>query len=137
VKAIGYKGGYGNYIEIRHNSVYATCYGHLSRFARGLREGTRVAQGQVIGFVGSTGLSTGPHLDFRVKRHGKFVDPLRLDSPPGRTISAEEADRFADHLGRVWRLVGLIDPGEAVQSTTAWARVTPVRPREQLPALVP
>ncbi len=73
----GWKGGYGRFIEIRHNSVYSTTYGHLSRFARGIRRGARVRQGQVIGYVGATGLATGPHLDFRMKKHGRFVNPLR------------------------------------------------------------
>jgi len=73
----GKKGGYGNFVEVRHNSVYSTTYGHLSKYGRGIKRGARVKQGQVIGYVGSTGLSTGPHLDFRMKKNGSFVNPLR------------------------------------------------------------
>lgn len=75
----------GKIIKVRHNHVYSTYYLHLSRFARGVRVGKRVTQGQVIGYVGSTGLSTGPHLDFRLTKNGKYLNPLRhksLEAPP-------------------------------------------------------
>ena len=75
-------GGAGNYLKIKHNSVYTTTYMHLSGFAKGVVQGARVQQGQVIGFVGSTGLSTGPHLDFRVHKNGSPVDPLKVEAPP-------------------------------------------------------
>lgn len=74
--------GGGNYVKIKHNSVYTTTYMHLSGFAKGIVQGARVQQGQVIGFVGSTGLSTGPHLDFRVHKNGSPVDPLKVEAPP-------------------------------------------------------
>ncbi|PIS47059.1 MAG: hypothetical protein COT17_05335 [Elusimicrobia bacterium CG08_land_8_20_14_0_20_51_18] len=74
----GWKGGYGNFIEVKHSSGYITSYGHLSRYARGLRTGRRVSQGQVIGYVGSTGISTGPHLDFRIRQNGKFINYLKM-----------------------------------------------------------
>jgi murein DD-endopeptidase MepM/ murein hydrolase activator NlpD len=77
----GYKGGNGNLVIIRHNSIYTTTYGHLSKFASGVKEGGRVSQGQVIGYVGKTGLATGPHLDFRVKKYGQFVNFLNLKLP--------------------------------------------------------
>ncbi|MDY0332431.1 MAG: peptidoglycan DD-metalloendopeptidase family protein [Bacteroidales bacterium] len=79
------KGG-GNTIKIKHNSVYTTAYLHLSRFAPGLATGKRVAQGEVIGYVGSTGMSTGPHLDFRVWKNGKPINPLTMESPPADPI---------------------------------------------------
>ncbi len=75
-------GGGGNYLRIKHNSVYTTTYMHLQGFAKGIVQGARVQQGQVIGFVGSTGLSTGPHLDFRVHKNGTPVDPLKVEAPP-------------------------------------------------------
>lgn len=74
----GYNGGEGNFIRVRHTSRIDTMYLHLSRFAKGIRRGTRVTQGQVIGYVGATGLVTGPHLDYRVSDGGKWLDPLKL-----------------------------------------------------------
>lgn len=74
----GWKSGFGNYIEVKHASNMVTCYGHLRGFARGIASGSHVAQGQVIGYVGSTGESTGPHLDYRVKKNGNFIDPLKM-----------------------------------------------------------
>ncbi|MBW6534879.1 MAG: peptidoglycan DD-metalloendopeptidase family protein [Mariniphaga sp.] len=75
-------GGGGNYLRIKHNSVYTTTYMHLQGFAKGIVQGARVQQGQVIGFVGATGLATGPHLDFRVHKNGTPVDPLKVEAPP-------------------------------------------------------
>ena len=86
VIAKGSKGGGGNTIKIRHNSVYTTAYLHLSKFASNIKEGTHVSQGQVIGYVGSTGSSTGPHLDFRVWKNGEPINPLKLESPPVEPI---------------------------------------------------
>ena len=93
VKA-GRNGGFGNYVEVRHNHVYSSCYGHLSRYGKGVRTGARVSQGQVIGYVGSTGLSTGPHLDFRVKKYGSYVNPLTIDYPSGDPISEDLKDSY-------------------------------------------
>ena len=87
ISARGYqKMGGGNYIRIRHNGVYTTQYAHLSRFASGIRKGVHVKQDQVIGYVGMTGLATGPHLDFRVFKDGTAIDPLKLKSPPSIPI---------------------------------------------------
>ena len=86
-------GGGGNYVKIKHNSVYVSTYMHLSRFAKGLKVGDRVQQKQVIGYVGSTGLSTGPHLDFRVHENGRPINPLTIKSQPKKPIS--EANRAA------------------------------------------
>ena len=87
-------GGAGYYIKIRHNSTYTTSYMHLSGFAKGLKEGDFVKQKQVIGYVGSTGLSTGPHLDFRVYENGKPINPLTIKSQPKRPISEENKEAF-------------------------------------------
>jgi hypothetical protein len=111
-------------IEIRHNGTYTTCYGHLGSFSTGIRKGARVKQGDVIGSVGSTGLSTGPHLDFRVKRNGRFFDPLKLEAPPGRSLEGDGLARFAAYRERVWNLAGSIAPGEAVTLSDAWSRVS-------------
>ena len=86
--------GGGNYIKIRHNSTYTTSYMHLSKFAKGLKEGDYVKQKQVIGYVGSTGLSTGPHLDFRVYENGKPINPLTIKSQPKMPISEENREAF-------------------------------------------
>lgn len=86
VIAKGWAGGGGNSVKIKHNSVYTTQYMHLSGYADGIHHGARVRQGQVIGFVGSTGLSTGPHLDFRVYKGGTPVNPLTIESPPAKPV---------------------------------------------------
>ncbi|WP_372776662.1 peptidoglycan DD-metalloendopeptidase family protein [Mangrovibacterium sp.] len=94
----GYQaGGGGNYIYIKHNSVYTTCYMHLHNFAKGMAPGVRVSQGQLIGYVGKTGLATGPHLDFRVFKNGSPINPLRVEAPPVEPVS--EANQTAyNHL---------------------------------------
>ena len=87
--------GAGYYLKIRHNSTYTTSYMHLSGYAKGLKEGDYVKQKQVIGYVGSTGLSTGPHLDFRVYENGKPVNPLTIKSQPKMPISSANKEAFA------------------------------------------
>ena len=87
-------GGGGNYVKIRHNSVYETTYMHLSRFAKGLKVGNEVKQKEVIGYVGATGLATGPHLDFRVYEHGKPINPLHIKSQPKKPISPMNMPQF-------------------------------------------
>lgn len=87
-------GGAGNYLKIRHNSEYTSVYMHLSGFGKGIGRGSRVSQGEVIGFVGSTGLATGPHLDFRVYRNGTPVDPLKLESPPAEPVKKEYMEDY-------------------------------------------
>lgn len=87
-------GGAGKMVEIRHNSIYTTQYLHLSGYGKGIREGARVSQGQVIGYVGSTGLSTGPHLDFRVYKNGTPLNPLKLESPPGEPVQEKYRDDY-------------------------------------------
>jgi len=74
----GWEGGYGNSIIIQHNSTYASHYGHMSRFASGIKPGVKVKQGEIIGYIGATGLATGPHLDFRITAQGAFINPLNL-----------------------------------------------------------
>ena len=93
IVSMKYEGAGGNTIRIKHNSVYTTAYLHLSGYAKGLKAGQRVRQGQVIGYVGSTGRSTGPHLDFRVWKNGSPINPLKMQSPPAEPI--KEANRRA------------------------------------------
>lgn len=91
-------GGYGNYVRIRHNSEIATAYGHMVRFAPGVKPGTRVRQGQIIGYVGSTGMSTGPHLHYEVHVGGRPVNPQTVKSMPGRRLDPGELKRFRDMI---------------------------------------
>ena len=86
VEKAGWEGGYGKYIRIRHANGYETAYGHMSAFARGMEPGKRVRQGQVIGYVGSTGLSTGAHLHYEILVNGRFVDPMSIKLPRGRVL---------------------------------------------------
>ncbi|HPV87717.1 MAG TPA: peptidoglycan DD-metalloendopeptidase family protein [Bacteroidales bacterium] len=88
----------GNQVKVKHNSVYTTAYLHLSRFAKGLTVGKRVSQGEVIGYVGSTGLSTGPHLDFRVWKNNKPINPLTMESPPADPVHGSNMKQFLSHI---------------------------------------
>jgi murein DD-endopeptidase MepM/ murein hydrolase activator NlpD len=91
----GYQaGGAGNFLRIRHNAAYVTTYMHLRNFAQGTQRGARVTQGQIIGYVGTTGLSTGPHLCFRVHRYGVPINPLTMESPPDLPVHEELLDSF-------------------------------------------
>jgi len=94
VTEVGWHGGYGRYISIRHNSVYLTTYAHLSGYAGGIRAGTAVKQGELIGYVGSSGLATGPHLDFRVYKNGTPIDPLHMESPTADPITKANLEKF-------------------------------------------
>lgn len=87
--------GFGNVVKIRHDGVYTTLYAHLSRFGRGIRKGARVEQGRVIGYVGSTGLATGPHLHFQIEKGGRWADFLALDLPFARTVAKARRGAFA------------------------------------------
>jgi murein DD-endopeptidase MepM/ murein hydrolase activator NlpD len=98
VATAGWESGYGKYVKLRHTNGYETAYGHMSAFARGIQPGTRVRQGQIIGYVGSTGLSTGPHLHYEILVNNRFVDPLKIKLPRGRvldgpTLAGFEKDR--------------------------------------------
>jgi len=93
VISAGWSGGAGNMVVIRHNESYQTAYNHLSAYGKGIRNGKRVRQGDIIGYVGSTGLSTGPHLDFRMWKNGAPINPLRIKSP---TVKALENDKMPD-----------------------------------------
>ena len=94
VVSSGWNTGFGNQVILRHGNGYVSCYGHLSRYGPGIRKGVRVKQKQVIGYVGSTGLSTGPHLDYRLIKDGKFRNPLKETFPTGVPLRREEMDSF-------------------------------------------
>jgi len=104
IEVAGRKGGYGKYVRIRHNGEYGTAYAHLSRIAKGIAPGARVEQGQVIGYVGTTGRSTGPHLHYEVHKHGEAINPMKLEQPPTARLEGDELARFQDEMARIDRL---------------------------------
>lgn len=108
VTQAGNEGGSGRMVRITHNSVYSTAYLHLSRFGKGIAPGARVKQGDIIGYVGSSGLSTGPHLDFRFYKNGSPVDPLKVEAPPVEPVSDENRTRFNIARTLVTALLGTI-----------------------------
>jgi murein DD-endopeptidase MepM/ murein hydrolase activator NlpD len=101
VEKAGWESGYGKFVLLRHNNGYETAYGHMSAFARGMDEGTRVRQGQVIGFVGSTGLSTGSHVHYEIRVNGRFVDPMRIKLPRGRELEGSLLASFEQERERL------------------------------------
>lgn len=109
VEQVGGKGGYGNYVRIRHSNGYSTAYGHMSRFAPGVEPGVAVKQGQIIGYVGSTGMSTGPHCHFEVLVNNGFVNPMTIAVPRGLQLSGHELAEFQKERKRIEALMQL-DP---------------------------
>jgi murein DD-endopeptidase MepM/ murein hydrolase activator NlpD len=101
IEKIGWEGGYGRYIRMRHTNGYETAYGHMSAFARGMDVGTRVRQGQIIGFVGSTGLSTGAHLHYEIIINTRFVDPMKVKLPRGRVLDGPALAGFDRERARL------------------------------------
>jgi murein DD-endopeptidase MepM/ murein hydrolase activator NlpD len=101
IEKVGWEGGYGKYIRIRHANGYETAYGHMSAFARGMEPGKRVRQGQVIGYVGSTGLSTGAHLHYEILINGRFVDPMKIKLPRGRVLEGTVLAGFEQERTRL------------------------------------
>jgi murein DD-endopeptidase MepM/ murein hydrolase activator NlpD len=109
ITRVGYqKNGGGNYVSIKHNSVYSTTYMHLSKFGKGVRSGKYVKQGDVIGYVGSTGLATGPHLDFRFYKNGSAVNPLKVEAPPVEPVFDENLAAYGVRKGLTMGLLKLI-----------------------------
>lgn len=94
IAKIGRNGGYGNYILLRHNDSYDTAYAHLNGFAKGLKQGSRVKQGDVIAYVGTTGRSTGPHLHYEILKNHVQVNPMKVKMPSGKTLKGDELKRF-------------------------------------------
>jgi len=100
IKVMHWENGFGNYIEIKHDFGLTTTYGHLNEFAKGIGEGRRIRQGEVIGYVGQTGLSTGPHLDYRVKKNGSYVDPLKMTVPAAIPVKSQYMAAFTETVAQ-------------------------------------
>jgi murein DD-endopeptidase MepM/ murein hydrolase activator NlpD len=126
VAAAGRNGSYGNYIRVRHSGEYSTAYAHLSRFAKGLRPGQRVRQGQVIGYVGTTGRSTGPHLHYEVLRNDQQINPLKLKQPPATQLAGADLERFNEEVARIDRLRDELTRNTQVASKADQPPATPV-----------
>ena len=114
VDKMGWEGGYGRYVRIRHANGYQTAYGHMSAFARNMAEGKRVRQGQVIGYVGSTGLSTGAHLHYEIIVNGRHVDPMRIRLPRGRVLEGPLLAGFEQERERLDNMITRAGPSRAV-----------------------
>jgi murein DD-endopeptidase MepM/ murein hydrolase activator NlpD len=132
----GVSGGYGNLVEIRHQNGFTTRYGHLSRFASGFRVGSPVRQGDVIGFVGMTGLATGPHLHYEMLRSGRHIDPLSADLPSGgEPVPAHATERWTlEMVDRVALLEVLPGPDEVRYATTPAPPAPGLLPERSAPA---
>lgn len=111
----GWAGGGGNTIKIKHPGNYVTSYMHLKGYAKGIKVGSRVSRGQLIGYVGSTGLSTGPHLDFRVYKNGKPIDPLKMESPSVEPVKKEDMPAFNAQMAQYRYQLDSIKSAEYVQ----------------------
>ena len=105
VEVAGVAGGYGNYVRIRHSDTYKTAYAHMVRFARGIKSGTKVRQGQIIGYVGTTGRSTGPHLHYEVLADGKYVDSQSVKLPTGTLLAGKDLAAFKAERARLDELL--------------------------------
>jgi len=101
VEYAGWNGSYGRYIRIAHNGTYKTAYAHMSRISRDVRKGDRVQQGDIIGYVGSSGRSTGPHLHYEILANGRQVNPLTIALPSGEGLNDEEMERLANNIDKV------------------------------------
>lgn len=108
VDMAGWHGGYGRYVRLRHANSYRTAYAHLSRFARGISRGTRVRQGQIIGYVGSSGRSTGPHLHYEVLVNTKQINPMGVKLPTGRHLAGKDLAAFQSEVARVAELLNTL-----------------------------
>ena len=101
---LGWRSGFGNYVQIRHSSTLATAYGHANAFAKGLTRGSTVKQGQIIAYVGQTGRATGPHLHYEVKINGKQVNPLSIKTSPGIELSGKKLQDFSTFKKKIGKL---------------------------------
>lgn len=122
VRFAAYKGANGNLVILSHPKGFTTYYGHLSRIRKGIRRGIRVSQGDVIGYVGATGRATGPHLDFRIKKANRFINPLKVDLPRGGEVSKSQRaafDRSRRELGLELASIVLSPPGPAVRTAAS------------------
>ncbi|MEZ0219399.1 peptidoglycan DD-metalloendopeptidase family protein [Tardiphaga sp. 20_F10_N6_6] len=128
IEKAAWEGGYGKYIRIKHNNGYETAYGHMSAFAKGMEPGKRVRQGQVIGFVGSTGMSTGAHVHYEILVNGRFVDPMRVKLPRGRSLEGPMMAGFEKERDRIDGQMTMRGPGARVSDAGVTGAVPPARP---------
>ena len=119
IEKLGWEGGYGRYIRIRHANGYQTAYGHMSAFARNMAEGKRVRQGQIIGYVGSTGLSTGAHLHYEIIVNGRTVDPMKFRLPRGRVLEGATLASFDTERDRLDNMISRAGPSRATPPRVA------------------
>jgi len=127
VASAGWRNGGGNTVEIRHPNGFTTSYMHLSRFPRGIAPGVRVAQGETVGYVGSTGVSTGPHLDYRVTRNGRYVNPLAIGNDPAPPLPEGEIASFRAWAAAVTPMLAAAGPLPEEQAAALRA-APPARP---------
>ncbi|MGD9839973.1 MAG: peptidoglycan DD-metalloendopeptidase family protein [Afipia sp.] len=124
IEKAGWEGGYGKYIRIKHPNGYETAYGHMTAFAKGMEPGKRVRQGQVIGFVGSTGLSTGAHVHYEILVNGRFVDPMRIKLPRGRSLEGPMLASFEAERDRLDTMINNRPGGTRPQPQAAKSQKT-------------
>ncbi|MFH2012179.1 MAG: M23 family metallopeptidase [Pseudomonadota bacterium] len=109
----GRKGGYGKFVKIKHNGTFTTMYGHLCRFAKGIKHNKLVKQGAIIGYVGATGLATGPHLDFRLVKNGRFINPLAFNPPSAGPVKKEYIEEFETVKNEMFSWLDQLAPATA------------------------
>lgn len=126
VEQAGPNGAYGNYVRIRHSSGYSTAYAHMSRFAQGIRSGKRIEQGQTIGFVGSTGRSTGAHLHYEVLTAGSQINPLSIKVPTGTKLAGKELDRFNTAMTQTMKTFAQLPDATKVASNSRKSAPAPM-----------
>ncbi|RTL53520.1 MAG: hypothetical protein EKK40_02870 [Bradyrhizobiaceae bacterium] len=133
IETAGWEGGYGKYIKIKHPNGYETAYGHMSAFAKGMEPGTRVRQGQIIGFVGSTGMSTGAHVHYEILVNGRFVDPMRVKLPRGRSLDGPLLASFETERDRLDAMMANRNGPKVAQNQNPQQPAVPATP--SLPAI--
>ena len=112
IESIGHNGAYGKYIRIRHNSTYKTAYAHLSRYGKLMKQGRRVQQGATIGYVGSSGKSTGPHLHYEIIKDGSQTNPMSVRLPTGDKLSESDLAIFKTHWPRIKKRLSIVSKGK-------------------------
>ena len=135
IEVAGWEGGYGKYIKIKHPNGYETAYGHMSAFAKGMEPGTRVRQGQVIGFVGSTGMSTGAHVHYEIMVNGRFVDPMRVKLPRGRSLDGSLLTSFEAERDRLDAMMTMRNAPKMAQNSASAAPAPAAPAVISLPAI--
>jgi murein DD-endopeptidase MepM/ murein hydrolase activator NlpD len=113
----GWKGGYGRYVRIRHNNEYSTAYAHMSKFGRDIKAGTHVTQGQIIGYVGATGMATGPHLHFEVLVHNKQINPMSAKVATGQKLEGKQLAAFKAEKGRLESQLAALADGKKLAAS--------------------